>query len=124
MNGKGDIRPRKRKEKESRKDDDDFTRVLNARATAAHLRNLALREVQKTPNQNLKIRKLARTVLETVFSKKDRGAGSWSELAVSPRLIFLPPPGIVGKKEIVGTETNEKVFLLFYLNDSFCPVGA
>jgi len=81
MNGKGDIRPRKRKEKESRKDDDDFTRVLNARATAAHLRNLALREVQKTPNQNLKIRKLARTVLETVFSKKDRGAGSWSELA-------------------------------------------
>lgn len=124
MNGKGDIRPRKRKEKESRKDDDDFTRVLNARATAAHLRNLALREVQKTPNQNLKIRKLARTVLETVFSKKDRGAGSWSELAVSPRLIFLPPPGIVGKKEIVGIETNEKVFLLFYLNDSFCPVGA
>lgn len=123
MNGKGDIRPRKRKEKESRKDDDDFTRVLNARATAAHLRNLALREVQKTPNQNLKIRKLARTVLETVFSKKDRGAGSWSELAVSPRLILLPP-GIVGKKEIVGTETNEKVFLLFYLNDSFCPVGA
>ena len=92
MNGKGDIRPRKRKEQESRKDDDDFTRVLNARATAAHLRNLALREVQKTPNQNLKIRKLARTVLETVFSKKDRGAGSWSELAVSPRLIFLPPP--------------------------------
>ena len=123
MNGKGDIRPPKRKEKESRKDDDDFTRVLNARATAAHLRNLALREVQKTPNQNLKIRKLARTVLETVFSKKDRGAGSWSELAVSPRLILLPP-GIVGKKEIVGTETNEKVFLLFYLNDSFCPVGA
>ena len=123
MNGKGDIRPRKRKEKESRKDDDDFTRVLNARATAAHLRNLALREVQKTPNQNLKIRKLARTVLETVFSKKDRGAGSWSELAVSPRLILLPP-GIVGKKEIVGIETNEKVFLLFYLNDSFCPVGA
>ena len=123
MNGKGDIRPRKRKEKESRKDDDDFTRVLNARATAAHLRNLALREVQKTPNQNLKIRKLARTVLETVFSKKDRGAGSWSELAVSPRLILLPP-GLVGKKEIVGTETNEKVFLLFYLNDSFCPVGA
>ncbi len=82
-----------------------FEAALRAKAEA--VRTKALAELRAAPRGRAKLRKLAKVVLDAVFTARERGAGSWSELVAREPLLFDMLVAVLRKSREVRIANGE-----------------
>ncbi|QDZ19650.1 hypothetical protein HOP50_03g21680 [Chloropicon primus] len=99
---------RKKGERKGLKTHGPFGKVVRRRA--GQVRRRVLRELEEE-GKPIKLRKLAKTVLEEIFTQSERGAGSWSSLAKREPEMLASLHSILKSSKRVGIDCHGVVSL-------------